>query len=615
MVRAINRQEIEPVDTEILPSNFYTIPMSGVAPAPAPAPAPVPAPAPATAPAPVPAPAPATAPAPAPSTVTDTSSLWSEDAAPPVLKTVDGSLAVGDWVPDGEGGGHYATEAEIGAINDQWAITHPGSGGGGFFGGFLGSLLNPIVSGVRDIGSSIDDLVHEVPGGWGTVLAIAAPYAAGLGGAAAAAEGISADVLAALDAEQAGSLIGTGLEAGAGAAGAAEAANLYGNEYWDQVAKAAADAGAGELGLTAEELAAATSDAAAAGYPVTLDPVAADPFAGLGTEEGLKALETTAAGTGLTAEELAKGMQQEWIDSAAGSPVLDNSVFGPIGSEIGNGYYVGPGGSAMTATELAKAGYKVLKTANAVNNATSNSGLNSGLATLLGGAGIGALLAAIQEDSNKPRTPFTKDTSTFINPQNFQAAIPDPNMFKPRPGTVTTVADQLAAQNLANSGLNAIRMAQGGSTDKPKKPTYTTHAQLAVMSPWDRAAAEYENQAYKAQMPVAPVFAKTGPGLGKLNLAQGGQLGGYSDGGRMLKGGGDGMSDSIPATIGGKQPARLADGEFVIPADVVSHLGNGSTEAGARQLYKMLDRVRQARTGRKSQGKQINPAKFMPKIS
>jgi hypothetical protein len=94
-------------------------------------------------------------------------------------------------------------------------------------------------------------------------------------------------------------------------------------------------------------------------------------------------------------------------------------------------------------------------------------------------------------------------------------------------------------------------------------------------------------------------------------LAKGGQLGGYSDGGRMLKGPGDGMSDSIPGVIANKQPARLADGEFVVPADVVSHLGNGSTDAGAKQLYAMMNRVRKARTGNPKQGKQIKPAKYM----
>jgi hypothetical protein len=97
-------------------------------------------------------------------------------------------------------------------------------------------------------------------------------------------------------------------------------------------------------------------------------------------------------------------------------------------------------------------------------------------------------------------------------------------------------------------------------------------------------------------------------------MASGGiaNLGGYSDGGRMLKGPGDGMSDSIPATIAGKRPARLATEEFVVPADVVSHLGNGSSDAGAKQLYAMMDKVRQARTGRKSQGREINPRKYMP---
>jgi hypothetical protein len=72
-------------------------------------------------------------------------------------------------------------------------------------------------------------------------------------------------------------------------------------------------------------------------------------------------------------------------------------------------------------------------------------------------------------------------------------------------------------------------------------------------------------------------------------------LGGYSDGGRLLRGPGDGVSDDIPAMIGEKQPARLADGEFVVPARIVSELGNGSTEAGARKLYAMMDRVQSAR--------------------
>jgi hypothetical protein len=96
-----------------------------------------------------------------------------------------------------------------------------------------------------------------------------------------------------------------------------------------------------------------------------------------------------------------------------------------------------------------------------------------------------------------------------------------------------------------------------------------------------------------------------------LNVNSGKQEPQYARGG-YLDGQGDGMSDSIPATIEGKQPARLADGEFVIPADVVSHMGNGSTKAGSKRLYAMLDRVRKARTGHTKQGKKIKPEKYMP---
>jgi hypothetical protein len=89
-------------------------------------------------------------------------------------------------------------------------------------------------------------------------------------------------------------------------------------------------------------------------------------------------------------------------------------------------------------------------------------------------------------------------------------------------------------------------------------------------------------------------------------------LGGYSDGGRLLKGPGDGVSDSIPATIGGKQPARLAEGEFVVPARIVSELGNGSTEAGAKKLYAMMDRVQKARRKTKNVAADTKAQKYLP---
>jgi hypothetical protein len=116
---------------------------------------------------------------------------------------------------------------------------------------------------------------------------------------------------------------------------------------------------------------------------------------------------------------------------------------------------------------------------------------------------------------------------------------------------------------------------------------------------------------------ASEIISQDGYGIGRLNsLANAEAMNnaktlGYAQGG-YLNGQGDGMSDSIPATIEGKQPARLADGEFVVPADVVSHLGNGSSKAGSKRLYKMLDKVRRARTGHTKQGKQIKADKYLP---
>ena len=126
----------------------------------------------------------------------------------------------------------------------------------------------------------------------------------------------------------------------------------------------------------------------------------------------------------------------------------------------------------------------------------------------------------------------------------------------------------------------------------------------------------------KVELPPPPPpepsydYSSAGANGGLMTLANGGYtLGGYSDGGRLLKGPGDGVSDSIPATIADKQPARLADGEFVIPARIVSELGNGSTDAGARQLYKMMDRIqadRKRTVGKNKVATDTRAAKNLP---
>jgi hypothetical protein len=120
---------------------------------------------------------------------------------------------------------------------------------------------------------------------------------------------------------------------------------------------------------------------------------------------------------------------------------------------------------------------------------------------------------------------------------------------------------------------------------------------------WDTLSQQggYQDNAFQGD--ASMMFARGG-GIRSLQ---------YAAAGKLLRGPGDGMSDDIKANIGGRQEARLADGEFVVPADVVSHLGNGSTEAGSRQLYKMMDNIRQARTGKKKQAPAVNAGKYLPK--
>jgi len=104
-----------------------------------------------------------------------------------------------------------------------------------------------------------------------------------------------------------------------------------------------------------------------------------------------------------------------------------------------------------------------------------------------------------------------------------------------------------------------------------------------------------------------------GGASGGIMSLRNGHLGSYSDGGQLLRGPGDGVSDDIPATIADKQPARLADGEFVIPARIVSELGNGSTEAGARKLYAMMDRIKKARRKTKDIAADTKTDRYLPR--
>ena len=237
-----------------------------------------------------------------------------------------------------------------------------------------------------------------------------------------------------------------------------------------------------------------------------------------------------------------------------------------------------PGASAATSTAPTAA------SGEAAFAAQTPTGLN----VIPGEAGTQAVT---QNAAANAATPFTGQTMTGLNTLPGEAGIGgtqgSQNMFGKAGewfGNLTP-KQQLLAGGAGIAGLGMIGDQLRGGV--PKKKPYS-----GALSQF-----RFDPSAYRP-----------------YSYADGGiaSLGSYSDGGRMLKGPGDGMSDSIPASIGSKQPARLADGEFVVPADVVSHLGNGSTDAGAKQLYSMMYKVRKARTGNPKQGREIQPRKYLP---
>jgi hypothetical protein len=186
-----------------------------------------------------------------------------------------------------------------------------------------------------------------------------------------------------------------------------------------------------------------------------------------------------------------------------------------------------------------------------------------------------------------------------------QAGIPSAGMAIMGQSGISAVNEGIDQQAAANQALAQSNAAQSETDARNKAAKDRAYAAIHA-HPYQYAVGGSIDDEYGMD---------EARGLNPGNL-QNGFMGGvpsYAAGGtpRFLSGGGDGMSDSIPASINGTQEARLADGEFVIPADVVSHLGNGSSKAGAKQLYSMMDRVRQARVGNKQQGKQINPRKLM----
>ena len=178
----------------------------------------------------------------------------------------------------------------------------------------------------------------------------------------------------------------------------------------------------------------------------------------------------------------------------------------------------------------------------------------------------------------------------------------------------TAVGDTGGADDTGGAGTNVN---QGDDTRYKTDDatggagTNVNQGEYPLYTPPTETQAETDAK-YKVSDPVADASIDAQPFIDSVTEghAQGGIM--NLAHGRYLRGGTDGMADKIPSSIDNKQPAKLSHGEFVIPADVVSHLGNGNSDAGANKLYQMMDKIRKARTGTKRQGKQINPDKFMP---
>jgi hypothetical protein len=207
-----------------------------------------------------------------------------------------------------------------------------------------------------------------------------------------------------------------------------------------------------------------------------------------------------------------------------------------------------------------------------------------------------------------PQTPFATVTPPPAAVNSTSELIYDPikKTYTQNPNLVNAKStdNPLSPENLANNF----------AANNPGVPHSRIDPKTGEMVEYDRYGrkmVEYDRYGNVYRGYSQPVYR------GKGTYASGGvsHLGDYSDGGRLLRGPGDGVSDSIPAMIGKRQPARLADGEFVVPARIVSELGNGSTEAGARKLYAMMDRIQKARgktVGKNKVAKNSRSEKYLP---
>ena len=525
--------------------------------------------------------------------------------------------------PGGQSGG--------GQINQgAWVIPHPDEDFG-FFGGLVNIAKTVAPIALTALGANF--LLPELMGAAGAGAAGAG--AAGAGAAGAGALGADALLASELAAYPTAGIVGSGA-AGAGAG----LTSLASTAPEILTAGSAPGALAATLPAYVAPAAAVLPEVAGAGATSINQMIAAGTSPGsvgaAGAASGALSGADLAAAQGLVTAGATPALvtaaqegAQNYIDT--GGSQLSAQGGGPNGTDIYTNQSVNQGvasglspGSmgadmaargALTPAELAAAAgvtstsglpnlSKVKLPGSDKSSGTSGTGGLSALA-------LAALLASMNkgsgtDDSYKGTIPeYDFSRTQNARPEKYRAGQGNVSYFTP--GTYTAKAAGGGIMGLDDGGESS----QFNFAEKDNYPSGSGYPSREV----DQGGIVQQTN---------PQFA----GLGSLlqsanppqdyNMAQGGavpvqyNLGSYSDGGRLLKGPGDGVSDSIPAIIGEKQPARLATGEFVIPARIVSELGNGSTEAGAQRLYEMMKRIQQTRRKTKNVAANTNAAKYLP---
>lgn len=447
-----------------------------------------------------------------------------------------------------------------------------------------------------------------IPGGWGTVASIAASFIPGA-------------QLAAMGMTKAGLMTGLGALSGSGVMRKGNQFNLQGAIMGGAMAYGASQLSAGlqEAGQTTTK---AVEEAAKASAP-TVENIAANlGVEGASTSSGSQAamLADQIKDFGPAGLESIKTAAEQVPGSNLASGVASNFAYTPSGEMVPSNY----GGDVTGGVSVPSTPQPTGLSALASGTGSNISDAGTGIKNLAGfGAEEGTAAAA--------RSAFTAP----ITKEGVLSGIMGTSGMSDLEAQRDYLEQQLSAGNIAQSEYDAelakinaqIATANQAVSANPFSSTPdrsfekqdTLYAGVPATDTLYSPSADVS--ASKTLYAVGgSVDDESGMdearGLFQGNMSNGlfgGGIASFATGGaaRFLSGGGDGMSDSIKASINGTQEARLADGEFVIPADVVSHLGNGSSKAGAKQLYSMMDRVRQARVGTKKQGKKINPRKYM----